>query len=541
MGPQQALDEAAGVAGNKSVATAARGCQNFLVATRESGPASGQKQAAGPNDYDIIVVGAGFGGLAAAITAAQEGARVLLLEALNYPGGCASTFTRHGVDYETGATLFSGLGPGQLFERWRQRFELDVRFDLLETPIELRTPNLRLPIPSCRESLVDSFCSLEGAPVASLRSFFEEQRKVADALWPIFDEPARLPPFSWSAVGWHVQRLKKYVPLLRQVARPLYRALQRHGLHDWEPLVSYLDALCQITVQTSVREAEATFAMATMDYCFRGTGHVHGGIGKLAWALLGAVRTLGGDVRLAHRVRSMRRDGAGWIVQSRRQRFRAPLVIANLLPQTVCNLTGTNTARLQSLAERLGQGWSAAMLYLTVAGDAVARALPHHLELVSDTGQPFIEGNHVFCSIAGADEAKQSPEGQRTVTVSTHVPAQTLRQLRPSEQGDYIAEVQTRMRSTMQHLAPELAQQVEQSMTASPRTWERFTKRPQGLVGGIPRRAGLANYQGLLPQPALPGLFLVGDSVFPGQSTLATALGGVRTVRSALSGSRLFL
>jgi phytoene dehydrogenase-like protein len=73
-------------------------------------------------------------------------------------------------------------------------------------------------------------------------------------------------------------------------------------------------------------------------------------------------------------------------------------------------------------------------------------------------------------------------------------------------------------------------------MTASPRTFERYTGRPGGLVGGVPRRAGLHNYAGAWPRPLAPGLWLVGDSVFPGQSTVATALGGLRTA-AALAGA----
>jgi len=39
---------------------------------------------------------------------------------------------------------------------------------------------------------------------------------------------------------------------------------------------------------------------------------------------------------------------------------------------------------------------------------------------------------------------------------------------------------------------------------------------------------GVASYLGMVPAPVHPGLWMVGDSVFPGQSTLATALGGAR-------------
>jgi phytoene dehydrogenase-like protein len=76
---------------------------------------------------------------------------------------------------------------------------------------------------------------------------------------------------------------------------------------------------------------------------------------------------------------------------------------------------------------------------------------------------------------------------------------------------------------------------VRHVMTASPRTFERFTRREEGAVGGVPRRAGLGNYLELGPRPVMDGLWLVGDSVFPGQSTLATALGGVRTASRILA------
>ena len=65
-------------------------------------------------------------------------------------------------------------------------------------------------------------------------------------------------------------------------------------------------------------------------------------------------------------------------------------------------------------------------------------------------------------------------------------------------------------------------------MTASPRTFERFTGRFAGYVGGVPRRAGLHNNLRLGPMHIAPGLHLVGDTAFPGQSILATALGGTK-------------
>lgn len=52
------------------------------------------------NTFDIIVVGAGLGGLTAAFELARAGKRVLLLEQHNLPGGYASSFVRGRFEFE---------------------------------------------------------------------------------------------------------------------------------------------------------------------------------------------------------------------------------------------------------------------------------------------------------------------------------------------------------------------------------------------------------------------------------------------------------
>jgi phytoene dehydrogenase-like protein len=485
---------------------------------------------------DAIVIGAGFGGLGAALTLAEQGANVLLLEALNYPGGCASTFERDGYQFEAGATLFSGFGADQLMARWIEKHGLDVAIDWPDPLIELTTPSLRLPVPPTREELVKRLAALPNAPVEGLERFFRRQEQVANTLWALFDDPELLPPFESRSLLTHLGRSGRYLPLLGLVGRSLTRVLERDGVSEFAPLRTYLDALCQITVQASAAEAEAPFALAATDYTFRGTGHVRGGIGKLAWALTRAVETCGGSVQLATRVRSLQRHEQGWEVTTKKKRYRAPVVVANLLPRAVTALSPdvALTGELAALDALLADGWGAAMLYLGLDGAAIARPEAHHLQLVGDEAQPFVKGNHVFCSISAADEHDRAPAGERTATLSTHVPMQELLALPEEERGGYIAAIQARMWRTVSDLAPHIAEGVRHTLPASPRTFERFTRRPDGIVGGVPRRTGLYHYRRMIPGPIMPGLYLVGDTVFPGQSTLATAIGGSRTAVAAL-------
>ena len=481
---------------------------------------------------DVAVVGAGFGGLATALRLAELGASVVLCETLRYPGGCASTFTKSGYQFEAGATLFSGIGEGQLFSDWNRRWKLGLQFETLDPIVELRTDLWSLAIPPDPEEFLRRFCELPGADPAAIRRFFKTQRDVAGALWKLFDDPSLLPPLSGTSILRHLSRTPSYTPVLRWIRHSLSDVVAHHDLDDWEPLLIYLDAVSQITVQAKASDAEAPFAMAAVDYFFRGTGHVHGGIGQLAWALVDAIQSAGGHVSLANRVKGIHREDGGWRLETRKGDIRARKIVANILPQTLGKMvTPPLNGALQDVERAVEDGWGAAMLYFAVDGDAPHSDTAHHLQLINDREAPLNEGNHVFCSVSSAKETDRAPDGQRTVTASTHVPMKVLHSLSPIEQGQYIEAIQARMRETIQRRAPELWTGLKFEATASPRTFERFTGRHLGYVGGVPRRVGLRHYRprALLPREADRGLYTVGDSVLLGQSTLAVALGGVRT------------
>jgi phytoene dehydrogenase-like protein len=134
----------------------------------------------------------------------------------------------------------------------------------------------------------------------------------------------------------------------------------------------------------------------------------------------------------------------------------------------------------------------------------------------------------VFVSISSAHEPERAPEGRRVITMSTHVRLEDLE----GEPAPRVETIQARMRQTVASRAPEWAATLEHVLPASPRTFERFTGRARGAVGGIPRRAGLGAYARLGPVRVARRFYLVGDSVFPGQSALATATGGVRVAEA---------
>ena len=60
-------------------------------------------------NYDIIIIGAGLGGLTAGAKLAKEGKKVLLVEQHKRPGGCATTFKRKEFTFEVGLHEMDGI------------------------------------------------------------------------------------------------------------------------------------------------------------------------------------------------------------------------------------------------------------------------------------------------------------------------------------------------------------------------------------------------------------------------------------------------
>src|SRR5690349_16236193 len=61
---------------------------------------------------DVIVVGAGFAGMATAARLQAAGLSTLVLEAHGQPGGCAGFYRRRGFSFDVGATTLVDFESG---------------------------------------------------------------------------------------------------------------------------------------------------------------------------------------------------------------------------------------------------------------------------------------------------------------------------------------------------------------------------------------------------------------------------------------------
>ena len=80
-------------------------------------------------------------------------------------------------------------------------------------------------------------------------------------------------------------------------------------------------------------------------------------------------------------------------------------------------------------------------------------------------------------------------------------------------------------------MIPGFRSATELVLPGTPVTYEFYTLRQDGMVGGFPQTS-LFRARG--PRTGIPNLRLVGDSIFPGQSTAGVTLGGIRVAKDVM-------
>jgi phytoene dehydrogenase-like protein len=213
--------------------------------------------------------------------------------------------------------------------------------------------------------------------------------------------------------------------------------------------------------------------------------------------------------------------------------FAADLLVANLTPWNVAELLSGSElpAQLRNLPRRPEDGWGAFVVYVGLDGSAVPADYPLHHQII--VGRPLGEGNSVFASLSPIWDASRAPQGQRALTLSTHTNLDQWWRLYETDRSAYeTLKVATteKMLSAAETALPGLRQAAHLVMPGTPVTFQRFTRRKWGWVGGFPQTSLLRAFGPRLSR----NLWLVGDSIFPGQSTAAVALGGLRVADMAL-------
>ncbi|MEQ8674342.1 MAG: NAD(P)/FAD-dependent oxidoreductase [Aggregatilineales bacterium] len=494
----------------------------------------------------IIIIGAGIGGLTTAALLQKAGYAVTVLEAQTYPGGCASTFYTKGYRFESGATVVGGFQPDGPHAIVGDLLDLEWRIHQHDPAWVTHLPDRSVALTRDNTDVLAKFPGTE--------KFWEQQSKIADLGWKLSAQGLPWPPrtaaelFQLVKVG--LRNFPQDLRLIPFAFSSVYDWLKWHGLHTNHAFVRFLDAQLLISAQTTTKNVNALYGATALDLARQGVFHVEGGIGGIAETLVERLESLGGEIQYRQRATRIEVQNGKvvgvWAKHGRRAKsedfFPADFVIANTTPWNLNTLLGEHSpAGLQREAQQRSLGWGAFVLHMGIKADALPAGFPDHHQIITQMDGELGEGRSIFMSFSPTWDEGRAPAGERALTVTTHTNVQQWWDLLERDETEYYAQKDAyteKLINAIDNVIPNFKDNLTLIMPGTPVTYNFYTDRHMGMVGGFPQTS-LFKMRG--PRTGISNLRLVGDSIFPGQSTAGVSLGALRVaedVQHALPAGR---
>jgi C-3',4' desaturase CrtD len=316
--------------------------------------------------------------------------------------------------------------------------------------------------------------------------------------------------------------------------------LQICGCQNDKRLRRFLDLQLKLYSQEPADRTAALYGATVLQMAQAPLGlwHLQGSMQVLSEQLSQAIETAGGEIRLRHRVQAMHPSARGWTVTTKgtgagisaqSQEWHASDVICSLPPQCLVDLLPSDEIphryrqRLTTLPEPSG----ALVLYGVVQRKALPIDCPGHLQ--RGTEHP----GSLFVSIS-RDGDGRAPLGQATVIASVFTPTADWCEL---EEPVYQARKIERLKTMKHELNAWLGLSEDDwihTELATPRGFAGWTGRPRGMVGGLGQHPSRFGPFGLAGRTPLPGLWLCGDSLYPGEGTAGVTLSALNACRQLM-------
>lgn len=482
-------------------------------------------------EYDVIVIGSGMGGLVTATQLSAKGAKVLVLERYLIPGGSGGYFDRAGYRFDVGASMIFGFGKkGTTNLLTRALDAVHVGIETIPDPVQVHyhlPDDLDVKVHRDYEKFLKELSDRFPHEAQGIRQFYDECWKVFNCLNAMellsLEEPRYLTrvffqhPFA--CLG-----LVKYLP---QNVGDIARRYIKDPL-----LLKFIDVECYIW---SVVPAEKTpminAGMVFSDRHYGGINYPRGGVGQISEKLVEGLEKAGSQIRYKARVTEILVENgrAVGVKLASGETLRAKRIVSNatrwdtfekLLPADKMPATE------RKWQQRYQQSPSFLSLHLGVKEDVLPIGTECHHVLLENWEDMEAEQGTIFVSIPTLLDRSLAPEGHHIIHTFTPSWMREWQDLSPSEYVAKKEQAANRVIDRLSKLFPGLEQGLDFQEVGTPKTHRRFLGRVNGTYGPIPSRKLL----GLLGMPfnrtAIPHLYCVGDSTFPGQGLNAVAFSG---------------
>ena len=476
--------------------------------------------------YDVVIVGAGNGGLTAAATCAKAGLSTLLLEKHNIPGGCATSFRRGRFEFEVSLHELCDFGPEDNPGAIRKLMEgLGAEIQWLPVPDAFRTivpgpDGYDVTMPVGRQNFIDE---MERAVPGS--------RKSMDEFFALADDTRRALDYTSANAGKADPAVMKrdYPNFLKTGAYPMNKILKALKMPKkaQDILLTYWGYVGADgdTIAFALYSRMLDLYLERSPYIAKDRSH------EMSLALEKRIRDFGGDIWYNTEVTKILTDGGKVCgVEAAGKKILCKHVIANVIPHIVYAKMMDSAAIPEAEIKKANArkfGCRGFVAYLGLNKSAEELGIKDYTIFLTDYADSVknretmgsIETNNMQATnCLNIVNPEASPEGTSIVYITSLYTEDAWKDVKPA---DYFKTKNKVLRHYIEGYEKgtgiKISDCIEEAEVSTPVTFARYLGTPQGTIYGYLAQEWdglLQRLQTMYTENTVPGLrFAGGHSV----------------------------
>lgn len=443
------------------------------------------------NNYDVIVVGAGNGGLTAAATTAKAGLRTLLLEKHNIPGGCASSFRRGRFEFEPSLHELCSVGSKEnpyeiynLFEELGAKVDWHYEHNLFRV-IAKGKNGYDVTLKGGVDGLCNCLDEIEPGSGPKVKAFLNLKSKVDSAINYIY------------AKKGHPNKLVmilKHADFMRVASHSAEEVMT--ALEIPQKIQNILNTYwCYLGIPTDELSG-MHFLNLLYGYVKFGAAMPHYRSHELSLSIADVITKNGGEIRYNSKVTEFlyNEEGRCIGVIANGQKLYAKEIISNIIPHNVYNMSSEHVVSERSLklANARGMGMSFVTMYIGLDCTPQELGINDYTIFIQDDPTPrrqyetMNDGGFYIVNCLNNVVKDSSPEGSCTLFVTIPMHADNLpADLQPCDYKKYKNNIAEKFITDMEKtLGISVSEHIEEISIATPATFARYLDTPGGTAYG---------------------------------------------------------
>ncbi|RPH99383.1 MAG: FAD-binding protein, partial [Zetaproteobacteria bacterium] len=485
------------------------------------------------SEWDIVVVGGGIGGLAAAGLLAKAGRSVLLMEASERLGGACLGAAPDGYRYDVGVGVLTGAGPGGAVAALCERLGCTLSTIACDPAVQVALPGHRVDLARAVEGwwpeIQREFPEEETGwhvLISDLTSLAGERDRLAGSLPPLPPESLRERLRCWrtlTARGWRGET-RRATRQLRRAAGTSFRAtLDEHGLGPASRQT--LEACLWYFALRGSEECSTLEAAVALQRLREGVAVISRGPAALADLLAERVRAYGGEIRTGTAVARCLAAGGRivGVTTEAGESIRARWVVADVPPGILMGKL-LPVSRRWFRHRRPPEGpWEASHVAQALGVTIPEAFLPSELGwlclVVKDAARPARDDNLTFVRRVCDRQAEGAGDGRARLCVGRFVPPSA------TESEEVIEEA---LLGALDRVIPGVESIALHGWLAPASVLGELWGRPGAAVRYRAEVRERLGRRGFSHQVGWPGLLAVGEWTYPGRLVSDVVEGAMR-------------